>query len=181
VRFTESPISGAWTIDPTPHVDERGRFWRAWCAEEFAAHGIAFTPVQGNMGSSHRAGTLRGLHFQAAPHPEAKLVRCTRGAVFDVLVDVRPGSRTYGCWFGADLTAENGRMLYVPPLCAHGYQTLEDDAEIYYLASAAYAPQAVRGLRFDDPTVAIRWPLPPTAVSEQDRGWPLLAAAGTSA
>lgn len=181
MRFTESPIPGAWTIDPTPHVDERGRFWRAWCAEEFAAHGITFAPVQGNMGSSHRAGTLRGLHFQAVPHPEAKLVRCTRGAVFDVLVDVRPGSRTYGRWFGVDLTAENGRMLYVPPLCAHGYQTLEDDAEIYYLTSAAYAPQSVRGLRFDDPIVGIRWPLPPTAVSDQDQGWPLLAAVVTSA
>jgi dTDP-4-dehydrorhamnose 3,5-epimerase len=177
VRFTEAPIAGAWTVDPAPHADERGRFFRAWCADEFAAQGIQFTPVQANLGSSRRAGTLRGMHYQVAPHEEAKLVRCTHGAVFDTLVDLRPGSETYGRWFGVELSAENGRMLYVPPLCAHGYQTLTDGAEIYYLTSAVYAPQAVRGLRYDDPTVAIRWPLPPVAVSEQDQGWPFLEAA----
>lgn len=174
MHFSECPVPGAWIIDPAPHTDDRGRFLRAWCADEFAAHGIAFAPVQANMGSSRRAGTLRGLHYQVSPRLEAKLVRCTRGAVFDVLVDLRRGSRTFGRWYGTDLTADNGRMLFVPPLCAHGYQTLEDGAEIYYLTSAAYAPDAVRGLRYDDPMVAIRWPLPAFAVSERDSHWPLL-------
>ena len=147
---------------------------RAWCIEEFGAHGISFVPLQGNMGLSGRAGTVRGLHYQVAPAEEAKLVRCTRGSVFDVLVDLRPGSSTYGLWFGATLSADNGRMLYVPPMCAHGYQTLEDGAEILYLTSAMYSPEAVRGLRFDDPTVGIEWPLPAQAVSEQDLRWPVL-------
>jgi dTDP-4-dehydrorhamnose 3,5-epimerase len=154
---------------------------RAWCVEEFASHGISFVPLQANMGLSKRAGTLRGLHYQVAPAEEAKLVRCTRGSVFDLLVDLRPGSSTYGRWFGTTLSADNGRMLYLPPLCAHGYQTLEDGAEILYLASTMYAPPAVRGLRFDDPTVGIEWPLPPQAVSEQDLRWPYLASTNTRA
>jgi dTDP-4-dehydrorhamnose 3,5-epimerase len=174
MRFQSVGVPGAWTVDPEPYVDERGRFMRAWCADEFAAHGIHFVPVQANMGHSHRAGTLRGLHYQLAPHLEAKLVRCTKGAVFDVLVDLRPESPTYGSWFGTELTADNGRMLYVPPMCAHGYQTLRDDSEILYMASASFARDASRGLRFDDPTVAIRWPLPPVAMSEQDTQWPHL-------
>jgi dTDP-4-dehydrorhamnose 3,5-epimerase len=174
MQFSESPIAGAWTIDPTPHQDPRGRFMRAWCVEEFRAHGIAFTPLQANMGLSRQAGTVRGLHYQVAPHEEAKLVRCTRGSVFDLLVDLRPGSATFGRWFGTTLSADNGRMLYLPPMCAHGYQTLEDGAEIFYFTSAMYAPRAVRGLRYDDPTVAIEWPLPPRALSDQDLGWPLL-------
>jgi len=174
VHFTETPIPGAWIIDPAPHADERGRFMRAWCVEEFATHGITFVPLQANMGLSRRAGTLRGLHYQVAPAEEAKLVRCTGGSVFDLLVDLRPGSVSYGRWFGATLSADNGRMLYLPPMCAHGYQTLEDGAEILYLTSAIYAPTAVRGLRFDDPTVGIEWPLPPQAVSEQDLRWPFL-------
>jgi dTDP-4-dehydrorhamnose 3,5-epimerase len=174
VQFTECAVRGAWGIEPTPHIDDRGRFMRAWCAEEFAAHGIHFVPVQANMGFSRRAGTLRGLHYQVPPHQEAKLVRCTRGTVFDVLVDLRPGSPTHGRWYGTELSAENGRMLYVPPLCAHGYQTLEDGSEVYYLTSTPYAPAAVRGLRFDDPTAAIRWPLPACDLSDQDSRWPYL-------
>lgn len=178
MRFAECAVPGAWVVEPTPHTDDRGRFMRAWCADEFAAHAIDFVPVQANMGLSRRAGTLRGLHYQVSPHEEAKLVRCTRGAVFDVLVDLRPGSPTYGRWYGVELTAENGRMLYVPPICAHGYQTLEDGSEIYYLTSTRYAPDAVRGLRFDDPTVAIQWPVPPLAVSDQDKNWPYLTTEG---
>lgn len=174
MKFVQSEIAGAWVVDPAPHVDERGRFFRAWCIEEFAAHGIDFVPLQANMGASHMAGTVRGMHYQVAPAEEAKLVRCTSGAVFDVLVDLRPGSSTYGRWFGVELSAENGRMLYVPPLCAHGYQTLVDEAEILYLTSAVYAPKSVRGLRYDDPTVGVEWPLPPRALSEQDRKWPFL-------
>ncbi|MGQ0702396.1 MAG: dTDP-4-dehydrorhamnose 3,5-epimerase [Gemmatimonadales bacterium] len=174
LRFVESPLRGAWTIDPIPHRDERGWFLRAWCAEEFQAHGITFDPVQANMGFSAVAGTIRGLHYQEAPHLEAKLVRCTRGAVFDVVVDLRPDSQTFGRWFATDLTAENARALFVPPQCAHGYQTLADGSEVYYETSASYAPHAVRGIRFDDPAMGIRWPLPVTVVSRQDRNWPLL-------
>lgn len=174
MRFVDLAIAGAWTIDPEPHTDERGRFMRAWCVREFRDHGIDFVPVQSNMGYSRRKGTLRGLHYQVAPAIEAKLVRCTRGSVFDVLVDLRGGSPTFGQWFGTELSAANGRMLYVPPLCAHGYQTLDDDTEILYMASACFAPEASRGLRYDDPTVAIRWPLQPTALSDQDQRWPHL-------
>ena len=181
MNFLESKVSGAWTIEPTPHTDHRGRFFRAWCVEEFAAHGIHFTPLQANMGTSHQAGTVRGMHYQVAPAEEAKLVRCTRGAVFDVLVDLRPGSVTYGQWFGTELSAGNARMLYVPPLCAHGYQTLEHEAEILYMTSALYRPDAERGLRFDDPTVGIAWPLPPQALSDQDLRWPFLEPATSRA
>lgn len=175
MKFTPGAIRDSWLIDPAPHVDARGRFFRAWCVEEFQRHGIAFAPVQANIGTSHRAGTLRGLHYQVEPHPEAKLVRCTRGAVFDVVVDLRPDSPTYGRWDAAELSADNGRMLFVPPLCAHGYQTLSDEAEIFYFTSAMYAPTAVRGLRYDDPALAIAWPRPPVAVSAQDLAWPLFA------
>ena len=174
MRFNECPVHGAWLIDPSPHEDSRGRFMRVWCATEFAAQGIDFAPVQANMGFSRMAGTTRGMHFQIAPHLEGKLVRCTRGAMFDVLVDVRADSPTYGRWFGVELTPENARMLYVPPMCAHGYQTLVDDTEMHYMASAAFAPDAARGLRFDDPEVGVRWPLDATIVSEQDRRWPYL-------
>ena len=172
--FSPTPIQGAWVIDPTPHQDVRGRFMRAWCAREFAAQGIVFTPVQANMSHSVRAGTVRGLHLQIAPDLEAKLVRCTRGAVYDVLADLRPESPTRGQWFGVELNADNARMLYIPPLCAHGYQTLVDDAETYYLTSAFYAPAACTGLRFDDPSLKIDWPLPISDVSEQDKRWPVL-------
>lgn len=174
MRFTETELVGAWVIDPSPHEDDRGRFMRAWCAREFAEHGINFLPVQANMGFSVRKGTVRGMHFQEAPALEAKLVRCTRGAIFDVVLDLRPGSSSYGKWYGAELSAENGRMLYVPQHCAHGYQTLEECAEMYYMASEFYTPNAVRGVRFDDPAFSIQWPLVPAVVSEQDRNWPLI-------
>ena len=174
MRFNKTPIAGAWLIDPTPREDNRGRFMRAWCTREFAEHGIDFLPLQANMGLSTLRGTVRGMHYQVAPALEAKLVRCTRGAMFDVLIDLRPGSATYRQWFGAELTAENGRTLYVPELCAHGYQTLAEGTEMHYMTSAFYTPEAARGVRFDDPAFNIQWPLPATAVSEQDRNWPLV-------
>ena len=177
MRFMETGIVGAKVIDPSPHEDERGRFMRAWCAREFAEHGIDFVPVQANMGFSVRKGTIRGMHFQEAPALEAKLVRCTRGAIFDVVLDLRPESPSYGKWYGVELSAENGRMLYVPEHCAHGYQTLEECTEMYYMTSAFYTPSAVRGVRFDDPAFGIQWPLAATVVSEQDRNWPLVEAA----
>jgi dTDP-4-dehydrorhamnose 3,5-epimerase len=147
---------------------------RAWCAREFSDHGIDFHPVQANMGFSTGQGTVRGLHYQAPPAEEAKLVRCTRGAIFDVLVDLRPSSPTYLRWFGTHLSAENARMLYVPEGCAHGYQTLEDASEMFYHTSAYYSPEGVRGGRYDDPAFGISWPLPVAAVSEQDQHWPLI-------
>jgi len=174
MHFTETDIVGAKVIDPSPHQDDRGRFMRAWCAREFADHGIDFVPVQANMGFSRQKGTVRGMHFQMAPALEAKLVRCTRGAMFDVVLDLRPASLSYGKWYGTELSAENGRMLYVPEGCAHGYQTLEDRTEMHYMASEFYTPSAARGVRFDDPAFGIRWPLPVAVVSEQDRNWPLV-------
>jgi len=167
-------VIGAKLIDPTPHSDDRGRFMRAWCTREFAEHDIEFLPVQANMGFSRQKGTIRGMHFQDAPSLEAKLVRCTRGSIFDVALDLRPGSSSYGRWYSVVLSAENGRMLYVPEGCAHGYQTLEEETEMYYMTSAFYTPHAARGVRFDEPAFQIKWPLAATAVSEQDRNWPLL-------
>jgi dTDP-4-dehydrorhamnose 3,5-epimerase len=175
MRFTETNIVGAMTIDPSPHQDDRGRFMRAWCAKEFAEHGIHFVPVQANMGFSVRKGTTRGMHFQTEPGLEAKLVRCTRGTIFDVVLDLRPASPSYGKWFGTELSAENGRMLYLPEGCGHGYQTLQEDTEMQYMASAYYTPSAVRGVRFDDPVFGIQWPLAVTMISEQDRNWPLVS------
>lgn len=174
MHFRETELAGAWVIDPAPHTDDRGRFMRAWCAREFAEHNVDFTPVQANMGFSARKGTIRGMHFQEAPALEAKLVRCTRGFAFDVVIDLRPGSPSFRKWLSVELSAENGRMLFVPQHCAHGFQALEDCTEVYYMASEYYAPGSVRGVRFDDPAFDIRWPLPATAVSDQDRSWPLV-------
>jgi len=174
MQFTKTNVAGAQVIDPSPHQDGRGRFLRAWCTREFAEHGIDFLPVQANMGFSLERGTTRGMHFQKAPALEAKLVRCTRGTIFDVVLDLRPGSSSYGNWHGVELSAGNGRMLYVPEHCAHGYQTLEDSTEMYYMTSAFYTPTAVHGVRFDDPAFAIQWPLAATVISDQDRNWPLM-------
>lgn len=147
---------------------------RAWCLEEFDRQGIHFRPLQANMGLSRRRGTVRGLHLQVAPALEAKLVRCTRGSLFDVVVDLRRGSPTYLCWYGTQLTAQNGCMLLVPEGCAHGCQALEDDTEFHYMTSAVYSPAHARGIRHDDPAIGIQWPLAVTSVSEQDRRWPLI-------
>jgi len=174
MRFVDVNVIGAKLIEPSARSDNRGRFMRAWCNREFAEHGVDFSPVQANMGFSVRKGTVRGMHFQVAPALEAKLVRCTRGAIFDVVLDLRAGSKSYGRWYGAELTADNGRMLYVPENCAHGCQTLEDQTEIYYMTSAFYTPEAVRGVRFDDPVFGIQWPLVAAVVSEQDLNWPLV-------
>jgi dTDP-4-dehydrorhamnose 3,5-epimerase len=174
MRFMETGIEGAKVIEPDPHWDERGRFQRAWCAREFSLNDLCFRPVQANFGFSTAKGTIRGMHFQKAPASEAKLVCCTRGAIFDVVLDLRPQSSSFGRWYGAELSATNGRMLYVPEDCAHGYQTLEDDTEMYYMTSAFYTPSAASGARFDDPAFDIRWPLPVSVISEQDRRWPIV-------
>jgi len=176
MRFSQLSIEGAWLIEPTAHEDQRGRFMRAWCAQEFRQHGIEFTPLQANMGLSHRRGTIRGMHLQVAPALEAKLVRCTRGALFDVVVDLRPASPTYRRWYGVELTADNGAMLYVPEGCAHGCQSLEDTTEFHYMASAMFAPKQATGVRYDDPALRIEWPQPVSVVSDQDRNWPLIGS-----
>lgn len=173
MHFNETGVFGAKVIDPTPHKDNRGQFMRAWCSREFTEHALDFLPVQANIGLSFKKGTIRGMHFQDAPALEAKLVRCTRGSMFDVVLDLRLHSRSYGKWYGIELSAENGRMLYVPEGCAHGYQTLEDQTEMYYMASQFYTPSAARGVRYDDPAFNIQWPLDATVVSDQDRKWPL--------
>jgi dTDP-4-dehydrorhamnose 3,5-epimerase len=177
MNFTQCPIVDAWLIEPTPHRDFRGRFMRAWCSKEFAQKGIKFTPVQANMGYSKSKGTVRGMHYQVAPADEAKLVRCTKGSLFDVVLDLRPSSPSYRSWFGATLSAENGQMLFIPEGCAHGCQSLEDDTEFMYFASADFSPSHATGVRHDDPAFRIAWPQPTTLVSDQDRNWPLVNSA----
>lgn len=174
LRFVPTPVIGAVLIDPILRKDDRGHFSRSWCLQEFTDQGINFVPVQANTGFSLRKGTLRGLHFQVEPALEAKLVCCTRGSLFDVVVDLRPQSPTYRRWYGVELLAETHQLLYVPEGCAHGYQTLEDNAALYYMTSQYFTPSVARGVRFDDPAFGIEWPLAPTMVSEQDRNWPLL-------
>jgi dTDP-4-dehydrorhamnose 3,5-epimerase len=174
VHFIDVEILGAKLIEPSPHLDERGKFMRAWCEKEFEENEVDFHPIQANIGFSVRKGTVRGMHFQDMSAPEAKLVRCTRGAMFDVVLDLRPDSTTYCQWYGTILTPENGCQLFIPPLCAHGYQTLEEDTEMYYMTSASYTPAAAHGVRFDDPAFQIDWPLTASIISEQDRNWPLL-------
>lgn len=178
MKITATPIVGPAFIDVAELVDERGFFARSFCRDEFVAAGLEPAVAQCNISYNHLAGTLRGLHFQTADAPEAKLVRCTRGAIFDVIVDMRPGSNTLGRHVAVELTAENRRALYIPPLFAHAYQTLVDGSEVQYQVSAPYTPNTERGLRYDDPVLAIGWPATPTVMSDKDRNWPLL---GTTA
>ena len=170
--FTPTAIPGAWTVDIEPIEDERGFFARLYAREAFLERGIDLPIPQINIALNEKRGTLRGMHFQAHPHEEGKLVHCIAGAVYDVIVDVRSGSATYGRWIGLELDAQSGRALYVPPGCAHGYISLTDRAELIYLMSASYAPQAARGIRWNDPRVAVAWPITPLLISERDRNWP---------
>jgi dTDP-4-dehydrorhamnose 3,5-epimerase len=172
MEFDETSLKGAFIVRVKKIEDDRGYFGRAWCCDEFLDHGLNPRMVQLNVGFSRLRGTVRGMHYQLRPHAEAKFIRCTRGAIFDVVIDLREDSPTFGQWHGEELTAENGMMIYAPEGFAHGYQTLLDDSEMYYFTSAAYAPKAAHGIRFDDPIVAIRWPLPVSLISEQDRNWP---------
>ncbi|MDQ3609404.1 MAG: dTDP-4-dehydrorhamnose 3,5-epimerase [Actinomycetota bacterium] len=158
MRFTETPLVGAWVIDLDHREDERGSFARTYDRAEFEARGMDLAVVQCNTSYNTRAGVLRGMHFQAEPHGEPKLVRCTRGAVFDVIVDLRPDSPTYRQWFGTELSVANGRALYVPVAMAHGFQTLEDATEVLYMMGHAFMPEAARGVRWNDPAFAIDWP-----------------------
>jgi dTDP-4-dehydrorhamnose 3,5-epimerase len=170
--FTQTGLPGAYSIDIERREDARGFFARSWCAQEFEAHALNPRMVQSNIGFSIKKGTLRGMHYQIAPDAEAKLVRCTAGAIYDVIVDLRPDSATHKQWVGLELSADNHRMLYVPEGFAHGYQTLVDNTEIYYQTSQFYAPASARGVRYDDPVFGIAWPLQVAVISDADAGWP---------
>jgi dTDP-4-dehydrorhamnose 3,5-epimerase len=174
--FHPTDLPDARLIELVPHRDERGSFARVFCARELAAAGLPTDFVQHSVSRNRLKGTLRGMHFQTAPHEEAKVVRCARGAVYDVIIDLRPGSPAYRRWQGFELSEGNDRQLYIPKGFAHGFQTLTDDAEISYLISAFYEPSAGSGVRWDDPAFAIDWPLPVSAMSEKDKGWALLNA-----
>ena len=166
--FTATEIAGVYLLVPERHADGRGSFARTFDREQFAAHGLETAVVQCSTSFNHRRGTLRGLHLQAPPFAEAKLVRVTRGAVFDAVVDVRPGSPTRGRHVAVTLTAAEGNQVYVPPGCAHGFQTLADETEVFYQISAPYSPEHARGYRYDDPVLAIPWPEPVTMISDRD-------------
>src|SRR5436190_732440 len=172
--FQETKIPGAWTIDIAPLADHRGFFAMTWLPDELTRRGLDPALAQCNLAFNHKRGTLRGMHFQKAPHAQAKIVRATRGALLDVIVDLREDSPTYKQWDAVELTAENRRMFYMPEGIAHGYITLTDDTEAYYHASAPYAPQAESGVRWDDPAFGIKWPITPTLISDKDASWELL-------
>jgi dTDP-4-dehydrorhamnose 3,5-epimerase len=170
--FNQTRVHGACTIDLEPHSDDRGFFARVWCHKEFENRGLRSELAQVNVSSNRLRGTLRGMHFQVAPFQEAKVIACLRGALFDVVLDLRPDSPTYLQWASAELTADNRRMLYVPPGCAHGFQTLADDTDLLYLISEFHSPAHARGVRFDDEAFRIEWPLPVSIISDRDRMWP---------
>lgn len=172
MKFTESRIPGAWIIDLTEIHDDRGFFAVTWRPEEFLQRGIEPAVAQCNLAFNHKRGTLRGMHFQSAPHAQAKIVRCTRGALVDVIADLRPESPTYCQWDAVELTADNHRMLYMPGGVAHGYLTLEDDTEAYYHASTPWVREAESGVRWNDPAFGIAWPSAPAIISGRDATWP---------
>jgi dTDP-4-dehydrorhamnose 3,5-epimerase len=172
MRFSPTDVDGCMIVDLEEHSDDRGFFARAFCTEEFAAQGLDTEVVQANLSFNHRAGTLRGMHRQIAPHREGKLVRCIRGAIVDVALDLREDSPTFGRHAMVELTADNRRALWIPPYVAHGYQTLLDNTEVLYQVSGPYAPEGERGQRYDDPAFGLRWPMDVAVISEKDRTWP---------
>jgi dTDP-4-dehydrorhamnose 3,5-epimerase len=171
--FTETKLKGAFILDLDLRTDERGAFARTFCAQEFAEHGLKPTLAQCNLSYNYLAGTLRGMHYQVAPACETKMVRCTKGAIYDVIIDMRPDSPTYKQHIGVELTADNHRSLYIPELFAHGYQALTDGAEVVYQVGEFYTPGYERGLRHNDPAFGIEWPIPVTVISEKDAAWAL--------
>jgi dTDP-4-dehydrorhamnose 3,5-epimerase len=173
MKLTPTPITGVYVIDLEPRGDDRGWFARVWCQRELEEAGLLGSWVQCNGSYSRHAGTLRGLHYQAAPHEEAKLIRCISGSIYDVVADVRPDSPTFGKWLGVELTAQNRQMLYVAPGVAHGYQTLEDDSEVLYPVTEFYTPSHERGVRWNDPFFSIEWPhVGNRVISAKDESWP---------
>jgi dTDP-4-dehydrorhamnose 3,5-epimerase len=174
MHFTPTDIDGPMLVDLAPHRDERGFFARSFCVDEFAADGLPTNVVQCNVSWSPRRGTIRGMHWQCAPALEPKLVRCTRGAVLDQIVDLRPESPTFLKHVEVELSWENRRAIQVPSLFAHGFQTLTDDVEVLYYVGHRYSPEHARGLRYDDPALGLSWPLPVSVISPQDASWPLM-------
>jgi dTDP-4-dehydrorhamnose 3,5-epimerase len=172
MQFRETKIRGAYLIELDKKADERGFFARSWCQEEFESRGLSSRIVQCNIGFSPKMGTVRGIHYQQAPHADAKVVRCCRGAIYDVIVDVRPESATYGEWNAVELTAESHTMMYIPEGLGHGYQTLRDDTEILYQTSEFYHPESAVGIRYNDPAFEIDWPLPVACISQGDTSLP---------
>jgi len=172
MKFHETKLKGAFIIDIQELGDERGFFARAWCKREMQEHGLSADLAQANVSLSTKKGTMRGMHYQISPHEESKLIRCTRGSLYDVIVDLREDSPTFKEWIGVELTADNHRMLFVPEGFAHGFVTLEDDTEAYYLVTEFYTPGAEQGLRYNDPNLGIEWPVTVTVISEKDASWP---------
>lgn len=177
MRFAPTAVDGAMLVSPEPRTDDRGWFARVFCTEEFDQHGLASAIAQLNLAETAHAGTVRGLHYQLPPAAEAKLVRCVAGAIYDVVVDTRRWSPTFGRWAGARLTADGGEALFVPTGCAHGYQALTEGSRALYHASVPYTPELERGIHHADPAIGIAWPLPPSRVSDKDRALPVLSEA----
>ena len=175
MKFARTKLPGAWVIELEPKEDERGFLARTFCEDEFADHGLHTRWPQCNLTLTRKRGTIRGMHYQAEPKPEIKLIRCSVGAVYDVLVDIRRDSPMFGKWEAFDLSASNRRMLYVPGGIAHGFQCLADDSELFYQMSEVYFPDLARGVRWNDPAVGISWPLSDPMISERDRNLPLLS------
>ena len=176
MKFIESALNGAYVIEVELIHDSRGFFARSWCKQEFIDQNLNPNLVQSNISFNSKKGTLRGMHYQEKPHEEAKLVRCTKGAIYDVIIDIRPDSATFKKWLGVELNAENRKLLYIPEGFAHGYQTLEDDTEVFYQVSASYHPESSKGIRWDDPTLAIDWLLTDNlTMSDRDQQWPMLS------
>ena len=175
MKFIETRLKGAFIIEPERLEDERGFFARTFCQKEFEAHGLNPRMVQCNISYNKHKGTLRGMHYQVAPMAEAKLVSCTRGAIYDVIMDLQPESPTYCQWLAEELNAENRKMIYIPEGFAHGFQTIEDETEVFYQMSEFYSPEHARGVRWDDQVFRIKWPLDTKIISEKDRNYPLMS------
>ncbi len=179
MKFVKAPLAGAYEIEPEPIEDERGLFARSFCLKEFAGIGFNKQIVQINHSVTRQKGTIRGMHYQLPPYCEIKIIRCVQGKIFDVMVDIRAGSPTFLQWHGVELSHDTMRMVYIPEGFGHGFQALTDNVEMIYHHSEFYSPEYERGLRFDDPALAIEWPLPASAVSPKDRSYPLIDAAFT--
>ena len=176
MKFSPTVLAGAYVIDIEPVPDERGFFARSWCHEEFSRHGLNPDLAQCSISFNKKRGTLRGMHYQAKPHEETKVVRCTRGAIYDVILDLRPESSTFRKWIAVELSADNRRMLYIPAGLAHGFQSLTDDTEVFYQISTPYHPESARGVRWNDPAFGIEWPVMERVISDKDRQYPDFAA-----
>lgn len=171
MKLTQIHLTGAYVIEPEPTFDERGFFARTWCREELRSHGLNIVIEQCSVSFNRKKGTLRGMHLQVAPHEEVKIVRCTQGAIYDVILDLRSNSQTYGKWFFAELSASNRKMLYVPAGFAHGFQALHDDTEVFYQISEPYSPECARGIRWNDPLFEFAWPISNPILSDRDRSF----------